>query len=103
MERLAFNPATNVPPVATANGRGPVANYHHMLKRRGQAEYEAVPYELNIPPWKERGRAADHGREGQLYVRVVERINKERVIYTEEIDLLCLVDWVGEQAHADTL
>lgn len=77
-----------------------MAKYHHMLKRKDQAEYEAVGY-ANIPPWKEGDERRVTVGDGQLYVRVVERMDKERLIYTEEIDLLCLVDRVGEQAHAE--
>jgi hypothetical protein len=29
-----------------------MANYHHMLKRKGQTEYEPSGY-VNIPPWRE--------------------------------------------------
>jgi hypothetical protein len=30
--------------------------------------------------------------DSHLYVRVIERLDRERVIYTEEIDTLCVVE-----------
>ena len=68
-----------------------MANYHHMLKRRGQADYERSGY-INIPPWKEGDERRVTIGDSQLYVRVIERMDRGRVIYTEEIDGLCVVD-----------
>ena len=69
----------------------PMANYHHMLKRKGQAEYESSGY-INIPPWKEGDERRVTIGGSQLYVRVIERMDRDRVIYTEEIDALCVVE-----------
>lgn len=68
-----------------------MANYHHMLKRKGQTEYEPVGY-VNILPWKEGDERRVTLGDGHLYVRVVERMDRERVIYTMEIDTRCLVE-----------
>jgi hypothetical protein len=69
----------------------PTANYQHMLKRKGQAEYEPSGY-INIPPWKEGDERRVMIGDSQLYVRVIERMDRDRVIYTEEIDALCVVE-----------
>jgi hypothetical protein len=68
-----------------------MANYQHMLKRKDQAEYEPSGH-INIPPWKEGDERRVATGDGQLYVRVVERLDRERVIYTEEIESLCVVE-----------
>ncbi len=68
-----------------------MANYHHMLKRKGQTEYEASGY-INIPPWKEGDERRVMIGDSQLYVRVIERMDRERVIYTEEIESPCVVE-----------
>ena len=68
-----------------------MANYHHMLKRKGQTEYEPVGY-VNIPPWKEGDERRVTIGDSQLYVRVIERMDRDRVIYTEEIDALRVVE-----------
>jgi hypothetical protein len=68
-----------------------MANYHHMLKRKGHAEYAASGY-INIPPWKEGDERRVTFGDSQLYVRVLERLDRERVIYTEEIESLCVVE-----------
>jgi hypothetical protein len=73
-----------------------MANYHHMLKRKGQSEYEPVGY-VNIPPWKEGDERRVTVGDGHLYVRVVERMDRERVIYTMEIDPLCVVERTDEK------
>ena len=62
-----------------------------MLKRKGQAEYEASGH-INIPPWKEGDERRVTIGDSQLYVRVIERMDRDRVIYTEEIDALCVVE-----------
>src|SRR5262249_41199993 len=66
------------------------------LKRKGHTEYEPVGY-VNIPPWKEGDERRGTGGCGQLYVRVVERMDKERVTYTVEIDPRCLVEGADEK------
>jgi hypothetical protein len=71
-----------------------MANYHHMLKRKGQADYEPSGY-INIPPWKEGDERRVTIGDSHLYVRVIERTDRDRVINTEEIDALCVV----ERAH----
>ena len=68
-----------------------MANYQHMLKRKGQAEYEPAG-NVNIPPWKDRDERRVMVGGCQIYVRVVERMDRERVIYTEEIDARCVVE-----------
>lgn len=68
-----------------------MANYQHMLKRKDQAEYEPSG-QINIPPWNEGDERRVTTGDGQLYVRVVERLDRERVIYTEEIESLCVVE-----------
>ena len=68
-----------------------MANYQHMLKRKDQAEYEPSGY-INIPPWKEGDERRVTIGASQLYVRVIERMDRDRVIYTEEIDALCVVE-----------
>jgi len=68
-----------------------MANYQHMLKRKGQAEYEPSGH-INIPPWKEGDERRVTIGDSQLYVRVIERMDRDRVIYTEEIDTLCVVE-----------
>ena len=73
-----------------------MANYHHMLKRKGQAEYESVGH-VNIPPWREGDKRRVEVGDDQLYVRVVERMDRERVIYTVEIDPLCVVERADEK------
>jgi hypothetical protein len=72
-----------------------MANYHHMLKRKGQSQYEPVGY-VNIPPWKEGDERRVTVGDGHIHVRVVERMDKERVIYTIEIDPRCLVERADE-------
>jgi hypothetical protein len=67
-----------------------MANYHHMLKRKGEIEYAPSGY-INIPPWREGDERRVTVGDGQLYVRVVERTDRERVIYTVEIDQPCVV------------
>ena len=62
-----------------------------MLKRKGQAEYKASGY-INIPPWKDGDERRITIGDSQLYVRVIERMDRDRVIYTEEIDALCVVE-----------
>jgi hypothetical protein len=71
-----------------------MANYHHMLKRKGQADYEPSGY-INIPPWKEGDERRITIGNSHLYVRVIERMDRDRVIYAEETDVLCVV----ERAH----
>jgi hypothetical protein len=68
-----------------------MANYQHMLKRKGQAEYEPSGC-INIPSWKEGDERRVTIGDSQLYVRVIERIDRNRVIFTEEIDALCVVE-----------
>lgn len=68
-----------------------MANYQHMLKRKGQDEYEPSGY-INIPPWKEGDERRVTIGDSQLYVRVIERMDRDRVIYTAEIDALCVVE-----------
>ena len=68
-----------------------MANYHHMLKRKGRVECEPSGY-INIPPWKEGDQRRVTIGDSQLYVRVLERLDRERVIYTEEIESLCVVE-----------
>jgi hypothetical protein len=72
-----------------------MAKYRHMLKRKGQTEYEPVGY-ANIPPWKEGDERRVTVGDGHLYVCVIERMDRERVIYTMEIDPRCLVEWADE-------
>jgi hypothetical protein len=73
-----------------------MANFHHMLRRKGQTEHVASGY-INIPLWKQGDeRRVDIGGE-RVYVRVVNRMDRERTIYTEEIDPLCLVERVSER------
>jgi hypothetical protein len=71
-----------------------MANYQHMLKRKGQTEYEPSGY-VNIPPWKEGDERRVTVAGDQLCVRVVDRRDRERVIYTVEINQLCVVERVG--------
>jgi hypothetical protein len=68
-----------------------MANYQHMLKRKGHAEYEPSGH-INIPPWKEGDERRVTIGDSQLCVRVIERLDRERVIYTEEIESLCVVE-----------
>lgn len=79
-----------------------MANYHHMLKRKGQAEYEPAGY-INIPLWREGDQRRVTVGDDRLSVRIVERMDRERVIYTEEIDPLRLVEWPGEKRPTDAL
>jgi len=62
-----------------------------MLKRKGEAEYEPSGY-INIPPWKDGDERGVTIGDSQLYVRVIERMDRDRVIYTEEIDALRVVE-----------
>ncbi|HUC65682.1 MAG TPA: hypothetical protein VMA53_09665 [Stellaceae bacterium] len=73
-----------------------MANFHHMLKRKGQAEHVASGY-INIPLWREGDERRVNIGDERVYVRVVNRIDRERTIYTEEIDPLCLVEWASER------
>jgi hypothetical protein len=73
-----------------------MANYQHMLKRKGQAEY-APAGAINIPLWREGDERRITVAGDRLYVRVVERIDRDRVIYTEEVDPRCLVEWPDER------
>lgn len=68
-----------------------MANYHHMLKRKGRTEYEPSGY-INIPPWRQGDERRVIVGDDQLCVRVVEPMYRERVIYTVEIDPLCVVE-----------
>jgi hypothetical protein len=68
-----------------------MANYHHMLGRKGQTDYAPSGY-INIPPWREGDERRVTIGDGQVYVRVVERMDRARVIYTMEIDPLCIVE-----------
>jgi hypothetical protein len=68
-----------------------MANYNHMFKRKGAIEYAPSGY-VNIPPWREGDERRVTVDGDQLYVRVVERMDKERVIYTIEIDRPCVVE-----------
>jgi hypothetical protein len=77
-----------------------MANYHHMLKRKGQTEYEPSGY-INIPPWSEGDERRVTVGDAQLYVRVVERMARERVIYTVEIDSFCVVERRTDEKRAD--
>ena len=76
---------------ASKQGGQPMANYQHMLKRKGHPEYEPSGYS-NIPPWKEGDERRVTIGDSQLCVRVIERLDRERVIYTEEIESLCVVE-----------
>ncbi len=79
-----------------------MANFHHMLRRKGQTEHVASGY-INIPLWREGDeRRVDIGGE-RVYVRVLERMDRERTIYTEEIDPLCIVERVSERRVSDAL
>jgi hypothetical protein len=73
-----------------------MANYHHMLKRKGQTEYEPCG-SVNIPPWREGDERRVTVDGDQIYVRVVERMDRERVIYTLEIDPLSVVERTDER------
>ena len=73
-----------------------MANYHHMLKRKGQNDYEPFGY-VNIPPWREGDERRITVDSDQIYVRVVERMDTERVIYTVEIDPLSVVERPDEK------
>ncbi|MGO8917174.1 MAG: hypothetical protein ACLQJR_14810 [Stellaceae bacterium] len=68
-----------------------MANYQHMLKRKGQTEYEPSGY-INIPLWREGYERRVTIGGDQLHVRVVERMDGQRVIYTVEIDPLNVVE-----------
>jgi hypothetical protein len=58
---------------------------------QGQSAVEALSTGP-IPPWREGDERRVSVDCDQLYVRVVERMDKERVIYTLEIDQLCVVE-----------
>ena len=76
-----------------------MANYQHMLKRKGQADYEASGY-INIPPWREGDERRVTVGDDRLSVRIVERLDRDRVIYTVEIDPLRLIEWPdGAREH----
>ena len=75
-----------------------MANYHHMLKRKGETEYAPSGY-INIPLWKEGDERRVTVGDDQLHVRVVERMDGKREIYTEEIDPLRIVERMDEK-HA---
>jgi hypothetical protein len=77
----------------------PMANYQHMLKGKGQAEYKPSGY-INIPVWKEGDERRVMIGDSQLYVRVIERMDRDRVIYTEEIDALCVVERTHRRARS---
>lgn len=79
-----------------------MANYHHMLKRKGQTEYEPSGF-INIPPWREGDERRVTVGGGLLYVRVMGRIDRERVIYTMEIDPPCVVERANEARLNDAL
>jgi hypothetical protein len=73
-----------------------MANFHHMLKRKGQAEHVASGY-INIPLWREGDERRVNIGDERVYVRVVNRMDRERTIYTEEIEPLCIVERAGER------
>ena len=73
-----------------------MATYQHMLKRKGRTEFISSGY-INIPPWKEGfERRISFGGE-QIYVRVLERSERERMIYTDEIDAPRIVELPDEK------
>ncbi len=65
-----------------------------MLKRKGQTEYEPSGY-INIPLWMEGYERRVAVGDDQIHVRVVERMDGQRVIYTVEIDSLNVVERTG--------
>ena len=71
-----------------------MATYHHMLKRKGQTEYEPSGY-INIPLWMEGYERRVAVGDDQIHVRVIERMDGQRVIYTVEIDPLSVVERTG--------
>jgi hypothetical protein len=73
-----------------------MANFHHMLKRKGQAEHVASGY-INIPLWRQGDERRVNIGDERVYVRVVNRMDRERTIYTEEIEPLCIVEWANER------
>jgi hypothetical protein len=79
-----------------------MANFHHMLKRKGQAEHVASGY-INIPPWREGDERRVNIGDERVYVRVVNRMDRERTIYTEEIDPLCIVERASERRVTEAL
>ena len=76
-----------------------------MLKRKGQTEYEPSGY-INIPLWMEGYERRVAVGDDQIHVRVVERMDGQRVIYTVEIELAerRRADWrnVPEPCRGDT-
>jgi hypothetical protein len=79
-----------------------MANFHHMLKRKGQTEHVASGY-INIPLWREGDERRVNIGDERVYVRVVNRMDRERTIYTEEIDPLRIVEWTHERRVTDAL
>ena len=79
-----------------------MANFHHMLKRKGQAEHVASGY-IDIPLWREGDERRVNIGDERVYVRVVNRMDRERTIYTEEIDPLCIVERASERRLTDAL
>jgi hypothetical protein len=79
-----------------------MANFHHMLKRKGQTEHVASGY-INIPLWREGDERRVNVGDERVYVRVVNRMDRERTIYTEEIDPLRIVERPSERRVTDAL
>ncbi len=79
-----------------------MANYHHMLKRKGETEYTPSG-SINIPLWKEGDERRVTVGGDQLHVRVVERVDGKRVIYTMEIDPPCVVERMDERRVTDAM